>query len=870
MAIKFISAPTFFRFTCFIFWLVTCPYILGQANQKRLLKAIDYKLWNLLIPDNISSEGNWVSYRLYYQQSNTDTLVLQKTLGSRKHYFPHSTQGQFNAELQFACVTRDTLNLMDLKTRMVEKILNVADFDFSEDHRFITVISKAADQKFKLEIRNQAGKVIFQKDGISTYTFDPDQKGVVYVTSLSAHNNVELILFKKEIIKKQLLTNHTTLLKKLIWKTGGISFVENSMEQSQLFYYNIKKDRISVLDSQNTDGFPKEMLISESPMSNSIHSKDGRKVIVWLKENSTLPTDADPNTVQIWNTKDKLLFSSRKYFQDPKMSDKMAIWNITDNKLMKITNRELSKGFLSADYKYAFVYNPIAYEPQNRQHCPYDLYCMDLINGQTTPVIMNYTMDQKPSGSPDGGYLCYAQNGQWWIYNIVKNTHTCITRDIPVSFFVEETNRPAEKMPYGIGGWTKDGEIVLYDRYDLWKISLDGKIKKRLTKGRELQKNFRIRVFNSDPFYSDTESNKHALDLNNGFLLETSDKENPAAGFSYWTLKSGTKEMVWENKDVSQIKKAAESNTYIYIDQSFESPPRLMFYNGSSNEIFQSNPQQKKFYWSRNEKIEFLSDDIKTKGILYYPADFKENIKYPLVVNIYERQFSIMNEYINPSMISGDGFNVHNYTSNGYFVLLPDINYEYGNLKKSVTNSVLDAVDAVVAKGNINRDKVGLIGHSFGGYEADLIITQTNRFAAAVSGAPWTDLVGAYLYVGPMFQRPDFFRAEEHQIRIGKSLYEDMPSYLKNSPVLLASTVNTPLLGWAGEEDRHVHARNSMEFYLALRRLNKEHTLLIYPGEEHTLEQNNSAMDLNVRIMQWFNYYLKNETKEAWINSAYE
>ena len=121
-----------------------------------------------------------------------------------------------------------------------------------------------------------------------------------------------------------------------------------------------------------------------------------------------------------------------------------------------------------------------------------------------------------------------------------------------------------------------------------------------------------------------------------------------------------------------------------------------------------------------------------------------------------------------------------------------------------------------------------------------------------------------------MFQRPDFFRAEEHQIRIGKSLYEDMPSYLKNSPVLLASTVNTPLLGWAGEEDRHVHARNSMEFYLALRRLNKEHTLLIYPGEEHTLEQNNSAMDLNVRIMQWFNYYLKNETKEAWINSAYE
>ena len=868
--IKLIPALTFFRFPCFIFWLVTCPLIWGQAGQKRILEPSDYKLWHLLIPDQISNDGNWVSYRLRYDYNNKDTLFVKETKGSRKHFFPNGLQSKFNAELQFACLSKDTMHLQNLKTGIVEKFPNTSDFDFSADNRFMAFISKTADRKSSLEIRNSKGNVIFQRKGITAYKFDPDQKGIFYACEENNHYSVELIVFANTMIKKTLMDKQAVPPKKLLWKTGGISFTVNSPEQSILYYYNTTQHKLSVLDSKTTTGFPKAMQISDSPISNSIHSKDGKKVIVWLKENSIASANSDAKKVEIWNTKDKLLFDSRKYMGDPKMSDKMALWNLQENKLLQITDREFSRGFLSADYRYAFIYNPIAYEPQNRQHCPYDLYLMDLKTGRRKLLIINYTMEQKPSGSPDGNYLCYAQNGQWWIYNITKDTHTCITKNIPVSFFSEDLDRPAEPMPYGIGGWTSDGQIVLYDRYDLWKISLDGKTKMRLTEGREILKSFRIKAFNSDPFYSDTESNKHSLDLSKGMLLTPLDREKPASGFSYWTATSGVKELVWENKAINQIMKASNKDKYLYIDQNFGSAPRLMLYDELAIEIIQSNPQQQKFYWSRNEKIEFYSGGKKTKGILFYPADFNANVKYPMVVNIYERQFSYMNEYLHPSIIFGDGFNIHHYTANGYFVLLPDINYEFGNLKKSVTKSVVDAVDAVVAKGHVDPEKVGLIGHSFGGYETDLIITQTNRFAAAVAGAPWTDLVGAYLYAGPMFQRPDFFRAEEHQLRIGKSLFEDMQSYLDNSPVLLASGVNTPLLGWVGADDRHVHARNSMEFYLALRRLKKEHTLLIYPNEEHTLEQNENALDLNVRIMQWFNYYLKNETKSVWINSAYE
>lgn len=96
-----------------------------------------------------------------------------------------------------------------------------------------------------------------------------------------------------------------------------------------------------------------------------------------------------------------------------------------------------------------------------------------------------------------------------------------------------------------------------------------------------------------------------------------------------------------------------------------------------------------------------------------------------------------------------------------------------------------------------------------------------------------------------------------------------MPSYLKNSPVLLAADIKTPLLGWVGEEDRHIHSQQTIEFYLALRRLNKEHTMLVYPLEEHEIISKKNQTDLSLRIMKWFNHYLKGGPKEDWMKPNY-
>ena len=859
----------FFRVTCFIFWLVICPRISGQSNQKKILTADEYKLWSSLTPDKISPKGNWVSYRLKYDYLETDTLFLQSRADLKRIAFPTGREGKFNNELDFGCISKGVFSLLNLKTQKLLEREGALNFKFSKNQKFVVILYKSLNEKLSLEVIDRTGGTLFMATNITNYCFDPQNNGIVYSTEENDKYGIELILFKDTIIKKHIAKNFTSPYQNLIWKTESFAFIENNNAAPSIYSFDFKKDKLNRLEPEATLGFSSQMKISNSLYHIPIPSNDGSQLFFWLKETKSDALQDNPDNVQIWNSKDKQLTDFKKLMPYYKLSDKLAVWNIKNNTVIQITDKELPKGFLSADYRNAFIYDPVAYEPQTNQNCPFDLYVMDLKNGKKELVIENYLYDERPQRSPDGKYLCYAKDKHWWIYDLQLKKHTGLTQEISTSFFSEDRDRPGEDAPYGIAGWSNTDEIVLYDRYDIWSISLDGKTKKRLTRGREIQKTYRVKSFDFNTYYDDVPSRKKTLDSSIGFLIMESDKETGQTGLGWWKRKNGFHEYMWKKRKISHVSKAENSEVYMYLDQNYENAPRLMVFDGKEKEIFKSNKQQSRYFWGKNERIDYQVDRTKTKGVLYYPAGFIKGKKYPLVVHIYERQFSYFNDYINPSLLSGDGFNITNFVNNGYFVLLPDIIYEEGNLSKSVTKSVLSAVDAAVAKGDVEGTKVGLIGHSFGGYETDLVITQTNRFAAAVAGAAISDLVSMYLYVGPAFIRPDFFRTENHQFRIGKSLYEDMNAYLKNSPVLLAADIKTPLLGWAGEDDKHVHSFQTIEFYLALRRLNKEHTLLMYPEEQHELIKKKNQIDLSTRIMKWFDYYLKNGVKEPWMSSDF-
>src|SRR5690606_9677698 len=119
-----------------------------------------------------------------------------------------------------------------------------------------------------------------------------------------------------------------------------------------------------------------------------------------------------------------------------------------------------------------------------------------------------------------------------------------------------------------------------------------------------------------------------------------------------------------------------------------------------------------------------------------------------------------------------------NYTSDGYFVLMPDIHYTIGNPGGSALDHVESAVRTVLASGMIDSRRVGIIGPSFGGYQTTYIVTKSNLFAAAVIGSGVTDLVRKYFTMNFETGRSNNWRIERQQFRMGLSPLEDMKRYM--------------------------------------------------------------------------------------------
>src|SRR6266511_1738173 len=187
-----------------------------------------------------------------------------------------------------------------------------------------------------------------------------------------------------------------------------------------------------------------------------------------------------------------------------------------------------------------------------------------------------------------------------------------------------------------------------------------------------------------------------------------------------------------------------------------------------------------------------------------------------MIVYIYERLSQSRDNlvYLRP----GTSINLSCYASDGYLVLLPDIAYQIGAPGQSALKCVLPAVQAVVERGYVNENAIGIQGHSWGGYQIAYMITQTDRFKAAAAGAAVSNMTSAYSGIRWGSGLPRQFQYERTQSRIGGSLWEYPMRYLENSPVFHAHRVQTPLLMINNDEDDAVPWYQGIEFFLALRR----------------------------------------------------
>jgi dipeptidyl aminopeptidase/acylaminoacyl peptidase len=233
------------------------------------------------------------------------------------------------------------------------------------------------------------------------------------------------------------------------------------------------------------------------------------------------------------------------------------------------------------------------------------------------------------------------------------------------------------------------------------------------------------------------------------------------------------------------------------------------------------------------------------------------------MVYIYETLASGLHRYDPPSPETS--INFARYVSNGYVILMPDIVYEVGYPGSSAVKCVLPAVEKVLGMGFIDPKRVGIQGHSWGGYQISYLVTQTNIFAAVQAGASVTNMTSAYggIRWGSGMSRA--WQYEKSQSRIGAPLWSRALQFVENSPLFWVERVRTPYLSIHNDEDDAVPWYQGIEFFSALRRLGKEAYMFNYNGEKHGLRERENQKHWTVHQDEFFDHFLKGAPKPDWM-----
>ena len=237
-----------------------------------------------------------------------------------------------------------------------------------------------------------------------------------------------------------------------------------------------------------------------------------------------------------------------------------------------------------------------------------------------------------------------------------------------------------------------------------------------------------------------------------------------------------------------------------------------------------------------------------------------------MLVYLYEKLSDTVHNFQNPG--PGTSINFSFYASNGYLIFMPDIVYTTGHPGQSALKCVLPGVQSIVDKGFVDENAIGIQGHSWGGYQIAYMVTQTNRFKAAAPGALVANMTSAYDGIRWGSGLPRQFQYEKTQSRIGGNLWDSKALFLENSPLFFADKVKTPILMIANDNDDAVPWYQGIEFYLALRRLNKEVYFFNYNGEFHGLRKRQNQKDYSRRMFEFFNNKLKGAPAPDWMQKG--
>jgi len=841
-----------------------------------MLLPRNYSLWSDLEKSNLSENGKWVSYVLAYKA--TDTLVLKEIDTGVKMLFAKARNSQFSLDSKwFVYVQNDSLKILDLerkKIRFVSK--RILDFNITDESDYV-VSSNLNNGKKEVSILDLKQLRPTTIEHVDEYKLSPDGNCIAVATSEKRFAAVKIIYLNEQLRERVIAKDRKPLFYGLQWDDSGkkVAFYQKIVD-STLSYVNHKiynctvsksKLVIKILDPITNSSFPKGFYI---PKTNLFVSDKQHQVFFDIK---LLPNDLSRNdkklNVEVWLSESRTVPPVDGVLEKYNANN-LSVWWPSKDRVVMIEDSITKNAVLTGDHLNALLFNESDFFPQHNYVGNYtNYYIKDLYTGKKELLLpFHSTLRNMVMVSPAGKYISYFKEKQWWVYDIKKKNHTCLTKGLSTSFHNFNYDRPGIQPPFGSSEWTPDDkELLVYDLHDIWKLSANGKLKTRLTYGATSGITYRIdnKRRKASVLANRLGHVSNAFNTDNNLLLKTFNTSTYAEGFTLLSDGALPRFLIEKDSKLNFVKKLKTSSDYFILESSFEKSPRLIKLDKHQKEtlIVESNLQQKDFFWGSSKLIDYeTKDGKKLKGALFYPADYDAKKQYPMVVAIYEKLSKELNTYVPPSQESNTGFTITNYTTDGYFVFYPDVIYDLNLTGDSAIECIEGGVEKVLQVASIDPKAVALIGHSFGGYETAYILGKSSVFKTGVIGAPMVDLVSAYLTLDGHGES-NIWRFEDSQFRISQPFYSD--TFMNNSPISTMKNIEAPVLIWTGEHDKQVDWKHGMKLHIGLWKMQKKSTLLIYKKEEHILVKENNQIDLNLKVHDWLDYYLKNKQQADWM-----
>lgn len=901
-------------------YLILCFSVICSLTitaQKKVLDHTVYDSWKSLSEIGISNDGRYAATVVKAQEGD-DYLLIRDIQSKRELIIPRGynysivpNQKYIIAQIKVPYAAtrqakikkvanekmpKDSLVIISLEKLSLAKVPNVKTFKVGKD--FSDYIAYTIDDSLKVKDKAKANEktrtliirhIYTAKEdsikNVSDFLFSKNGKGLVILTKPEAKDSINkpaVIYVDLSSYNKRIISTGKTYKSPTLSDLGDkLAFLATSdstkaeIKNYSLYYFSTNSDSAKLIVDRSKTGMPKEWNVSEN--YNPEFSKNGKRLLlgiapIVLPKDTTIP-DFEKAQLDLWHWQEPLIQPQQLVeLEKKKKQTYLSYVDLEDaNKFYQLATEQMPNISISDENngRYALGTSNINYLFDTQwdiaARLTNDIWVLDLENHSLKQIKTG--LQAQYSLSPDGRYLAWynINDRQYYAYSFDTGKELCLTNKLNINFWDEKHDTPSIPDSYGFGAWIeKDAAFLVYDAYDIWELDPSGvKTPINVTKnaGRNNMLTFR---------YVQTDKESKFIKNNEKILLSVFDNTSKKHGF-YELEKTNLRPLIVDQYIFSSPEKAKDKEVYVFAKSNFNTSPDLFVTSNNwkaNTRLSDINPQMKDYNWGTAELTEWTTFDGKqSQGIIYKPENFDPNKKYPLMVYFYEKHSDNLYQY-SPPAPSRSIINIPFYCSRGYIVFTPDIQYTTGHPGESAYNSIVSGVEELAKNTWVDRDNMAIQGQSWGGYQVAYLVTRTNMFKAAGSGAPVSNMFSAYGGIRWETGRSRQYQYEQTQSRIGATMWEAPELYKENSPVFFADKVKTPLLIMHNDKDGAVPWYQGIEYFMALRRLQKPVWLLQYNNEAHNLKERRNCKDLSIRLQQFFDHYLKGDQEPVWMKTG--